>query len=85
MLNIDIAFQTCHDKREDVCRLGEAAIPLALESYDSQTRDSHKETILTFIQLQLVIHHPNGASTKSEGTSMSIQSIVYVTLLQLIP
>uniref|UniRef100_A0A6J0UF85 non-specific serine/threonine protein kinase n=1 Tax=Pogona vitticeps TaxID=103695 RepID=A0A6J0UF85_9SAUR len=63
-----------------ICRLGEELLPTVLYIWTQyRPNDSLKDQIIQLVQLQVQIHHPNGAKTQEEGIcdSGKWQSILY--------
>ncbi|CAI5773239.1 serine-protein kinase ATM isoform X1 [Podarcis lilfordi] len=66
--------------RMRVCQLGEEILPTVLYIWDQyKPKDFLKEQIIQFIQLQVRVHHPNGAKAKEKGVCdpTKWQRIVY--------
>lgn len=54
--------------RMRVCKLGEEILPTVLYIWAQyKPKDFLKEQIIQFIQLQVRVHHPNGAKAKEKG------------------
>ncbi|KAJ6662351.1 hypothetical protein lerEdw1_012515 [Lerista edwardsae] len=63
-----------------ICKLGEEILPTVLYIWAHyRPNDSLKEQIIQLVQLQVRVHHPNGAKTEEKGacTSAKWQSILY--------
>lgn len=53
-----------------ICKLGEEILPNVLYIWAQyRPSDSLKEQIIQLVQLQIRVHHPNGAKTDEKGTS----------------
>ncbi|XP_048349844.1 serine-protein kinase ATM [Sphaerodactylus townsendi] len=66
--------------RMRVCKLGEQILPTVLYIWaQHKPNDSLKEQIVQLVQLQVHVHHPNGAKTQEKGAydSAKWQSILY--------
>ncbi|XP_062983150.1 serine-protein kinase ATM [Elgaria multicarinata webbii] len=66
--------------RMRVCKLGEEILPSVLYIWTHyRPKDSLKEQIIQLVQLQVRVHHPNGAKTEETGVcdSAKWQSILY--------
>uniref|UniRef100_A0A670HWK5 non-specific serine/threonine protein kinase n=1 Tax=Podarcis muralis TaxID=64176 RepID=A0A670HWK5_PODMU len=66
--------------RMRVCKLGEEILPTVLYIWAQyKPKDFLKEQIIQFIQLQVRVHHPNGAKAKEKGVCdpTKWQRIVY--------
>lgn len=54
--------------RMRVCRLGEELLPSVLYMWaDMRPSSAFKEEMVDFFNLQLCVHHPNGAKTQETG------------------
>ncbi|XP_021062119.1 serine-protein kinase ATM [Mus pahari] len=66
--------------RKRVCEVGDEILPTLLYIWTQhRLNDSLKEVIIELIQLQIYIHHPQGAKTPEKGAyeSMKWKSILY--------
>ncbi|XP_054829190.1 serine-protein kinase ATM [Eublepharis macularius] len=66
--------------RMRVCKLGEEILPTGLYIWaQHKPNDSLKEQIIQLVQLQVRVHHPNGAKTQEKGVYVSAkwQSLLY--------
>ncbi|XP_053166934.1 serine-protein kinase ATM [Hemicordylus capensis] len=66
---INIFFSVCAmNYRMRVCKLGEEILPIIVYIWAQHNpKDSLKEQIIQLVQLQVRVHHPNGAKTQEKG------------------
>ncbi|XP_042315979.1 serine-protein kinase ATM isoform X2 [Sceloporus undulatus] len=63
-----------------ICKLGEEILPTVLWIWAQyKPKDSLKKQIIQLVQLQVRVHHPNGAKSQEEGVCNSVkwESILY--------
>ncbi|XP_029458325.1 serine-protein kinase ATM [Rhinatrema bivittatum] len=68
--------------RMRVCRVGEEILPIVLYIWaQCRPKDSLKEEIIEFLQLQLHVHHPKGAKSQDKG-AYAYDSVKWQKILQ---
>ena len=57
--------QASHDCRSEACRLGEDTVQVVVRSWADRREGC--ESVLEFLNLQMAVHHPLGATLEEEG------------------
>nr|NP_001107666.1 ataxia telangiectasia mutated [Strongylocentrotus purpuratus]ABY60856.1 ataxia telangiectasia mutated [Strongylocentrotus purpuratus] len=65
-LNI-FSLHVAPDRRHHLCKLGEESLTCLLLAWRSNTAQAIRDELVTFLRLQMSVHHPMGVMTQEQG------------------